>query len=474
MSVVPSPVSRYRPRLTRMLLLVADAWAILVAVILGILLRNVLGGEISFFQAAAMVPLVAMVLAIFWVLRLYAELPPGPSEELRRVAHGTTLGFVLLVVGTFFLRGGEVYSRGAMVLAWFLAMVLVPAFRAGLRRWGVTQTWWGIPVVVLGAGRTAGIVLDNLGRHPELTFRVVGILDDDPGKHGASLGGVTISGPIRSGALAVASAGIRHVIVAMPGISPDRLRVLWRELGPHFPYVIVIPGLHGFASLWVEAKDLGGILGLEVRQSLLLNGPRSFKRATDVVAVVVGGLLISPLLLVLYLLVRWTSPGPVFYSQQRIGRDGRPFRAWKFRSMCQDADAVLTDYLAAHPELRAEWEADHKLRHDPRITWIGRLLRKSSLDELAQLWNVLKGDMSLVGPRPITAAEREKYGEEFEFYQRVRPGITGLWQVSGRNSTTYQQRVEFDAYYVHNWSIWLDVHILLRTVRTVIRADGAY
>ena len=456
------------------MLLVADAGAILGAVMIGIAVRNALGGEITTFQAAAMMPLVVMVLIIFWVLRLYAELPPGPSEELRRVAHGTTLGFVLLLVGTFFLRGGEVYSRGAMVMAWLLALVLVPAFRAGMRRWGGRQTWWGIPVVVLGAGRTAGIVLDNLSRHPELTFRVVGILDDDPAKQGRSLAGIPIGGSIRPGALAAAASGIRHVIVAMPGISPDRLRGLWRELGPHFPYVIVIPGLHGFASLWVEAKDLGGILGLELRQSLLLGGPRAFKRATDVVAVVLGGLAISPLLILLYLLVRLTSPGPVFYSQQRVGRDGRSFRAWKFRSMRRDADAVLADYLAAHPELRAEWEADHKLRNDPRITWAGRILRKSSLDELAQLWNVLKGEMSMVGPRPITASEIKKYGEDFSLYQRVRPGITGLWQVSGRNKTTYQQRVDFDTYYVHNWSIWLDLHILLRTVRTVVRAEGAY
>ena len=456
------------------MLLLADAGAIALAIALGVILRNTLGGTITAVQAAAMVPLVVMVLAMFWVMRLYAELPPGPSEELRRVVHGTTVGFVVLVVGTFFLRGGEVYSRGAVVMAWILAMILVPAFRAGLRRWGGRQAWWGIPVVVLGAGRTAGIVLDNLGRHPELTFRVVGILDDDPAKQGTVLGGIAVDGPIHAGALAAAAAGIRHVIVAMPGISPDRLRGLWRELGPHFPYVIVIPGLHGFASLWVEAKDLGGILGLELRQSLLLSGPRALKRCTDVVAVIVGGIAISPLLLLIYLLVRLTSKGPVFYSQQRVGREGRPFRAWKFRSMRWDADVVLVDYLAAHPELRAEWEADHKLRDDPRITWIGRILRKSSMDELAQLWNVLKGEMSLVGPRPITTVEIEKYADDFALYRRVRPGITGLWQVSGRNRTTYQQRVDFDTYYVHNWSIWLDLHILLRTVKTVARAEGAY
>jgi lipopolysaccharide/colanic/teichoic acid biosynthesis glycosyltransferase len=150
------------------------------------------------------------------------------------------------------------------------------------------------------------------------------------------------------------------------------------------------------------------------------------------------------------------------------------FKAWKFRTMVQNADAVLKSHLAAHPALAEEWRLTQKLKNDPRVTPLGKLLRRSSLDELPQLMNVFAGEMSLVGPRPIVAAEVEKYGEHYTSYCRVKPGITGLWQVSGRNNTTYDERITFDQYYVLNWSVWLDLHILTRTVHTVLTGDGAY
>jgi Undecaprenyl-phosphate galactose phosphotransferase WbaP len=169
-----------------------------------------------------------------------------------------------------------------------------------------------------------------------------------------------------------------------------------------------------------------------------------------------------------------STRGPIVYSHKRLGRNGRHFNAWKFRTMFQNADQVLELYLEEHPELREEWERDHKLKFDPRVTRIGRFLRKTSLDELPQLWNVIRGDMSLVGPRPIVDAEIEKYGAYYGLYTMVKPGITGLWQVSGRNNTTYDERVQLDAYYVRNWSPWLDLYLLLRTIRIVLFAKGAY
>jgi len=198
------------------------------------------------------------------------------------------------------------------------------------------------------------------------------------------------------------------------------------------------------------------------------------KRAADIAissALLIG---LAPALGILWLAVRLSSPGPAFYGQRRIGAGNVPFTAWKFRSMRPDADAVLERHLMANPALRAEWDRDHKLKNDPRVTAVGRLLRKTSLDELPQLWNVLRGDMSTVGPRPIVPAEVAKYGETFDDYIRVRPGITGLWQISGRNNTTYAERVAFDSYYVKNWSLLLDGRILLRTIKTVIFAEGAY
>jgi Undecaprenyl-phosphate galactose phosphotransferase WbaP len=219
---------------------------------------------------------------------------------------------------------------------------------------------------------------------------------------------------------------------------------------------------------------LGGVLGLEIRQQLLLPGPRLTKLSLEFALTFIIGLLMLPVIGLIALLIKLDSPGPIFYGQTRIGRGGRYFRAWKFRTMQRNADEILAHYLYTHPEMKSCWERDHKLKHDPRITRVGRILRRTSLDELPQLLNVLKGEMSLVGPRPIVDQEVWRYAEKFELYTKVLPGITGLWQVSGRNDTTYEERVNLDAYYVRNWSVWLDIYIMARTVWVVIVGDGAY
>jgi len=189
-------------------------------------------------------------------------------------------------------------------------------------------------------------------------------------------------------------------------------------------------------------------------------------------------LLAAPYILIAFLIImvsiKLDSPGPVFYRQTRIGRLGRKFHIYKFRTMVQNADQVLQSYLDNSPQLRAQWLTTHKLKQDPRVTRLGAILRTSSLDELPQLWNILKGEMSLVGPRPIVDAEVEKYGRCFGFYVQVRPGLTGLWQVSGRNDTTYQQRIELDEYYVRNRCVKLYLQILWKTVFVVLKKDGAY
>ncbi len=198
------------------------------------------------------------------------------------------------------------------------------------------------------------------------------------------------------------------------------------------------------------------------------------KRLIDIVLIVLSLPVTLPILGVLSLIVLLSTPGPVFYSHRRIGRNGAFFSMWKFRTMCENSAQVLEEYLARHPQARAEWSRTHKLRFDPRVTRIGRFLRRYSLDELPQLWNVMTGKMTLVGPRPIVAAEVEKYGDGFRFYRRVKPGLTGLWQVSGRSQLSYPQRVQLDCDYVERWSMRRDFIILLRTFLSVVNQDGAY
>lgn len=201
---------------------------------------------------------------------------------------------------------------------------------------------------------------------------------------------------------------------------------------------------------------------------------RVAKRCCDILLVIISIPVVLLITGVIALLVKLSSPGPIFYSHRRIRKGGSFFSMWKFRTMCINSAEVLEDHLARHPEARAEWTKTHKLRNDPRITWIGSFLRRYSLDELPQLWNVLSGQMTLVGPRPIVAAEVEKYGECFQCYCRVKPGLTGLWQVSGRSTVTYEKRIELDCEYVARWSLTRDFVILLKTFSSVWNQDGAY
>lgn len=207
---------------------------------------------------------------------------------------------------------------------------------------------------------------------------------------------------------------------------------------------------------------------------LALPGARRVKRTLDIVFALALAIVALPVFLLIAAAILIESGRPVFFSHQRIGRGGRLFRLFKFRTMAQNSDALLAEYLADNPEAAREWEQNRKLRHDPRITRMGRLLRRTSLDELPQLLNILRGEMSMAGPRPIVEAEIAKYGHHYPLYSLAKPGLTGLWQVSGRNDTTYRRRVELDATYVRTWTPWLDLQLLFRTVQVVVKGKGAY
>jgi Undecaprenyl-phosphate galactose phosphotransferase WbaP len=219
---------------------------------------------------------------------------------------------------------------------------------------------------------------------------------------------------------------------------------------------------------------LRGLMGAGLRDRLCRPHNQRLKRIVDILLAILGCLLSSPLFIASSILVWLSSPGPIFYKQRRIGRDGAYFTIYKLRSMVLNADDLLAVYLSAYPDLQKEWNRTHKLRNDPRILGIGRVLRRLSLDGLPQLWNVIRGEMSLVGPRPIVNAEVSHYGTSFDTYKMIRPGITGMWQVSGRSDTSYEERVNCDEYYVKNWSPSLDTSILIRTIKAVLLRKGAF
>jgi Undecaprenyl-phosphate galactose phosphotransferase WbaP len=444
------------------------------AVVLGaaVLWRHFLSPAYQLKSYFELSPLVAMMLGAFWIQGLYPGVLLHPAEEMRRISVSVTTVFLIMSCAAFLWRNGELYSRSVFLLTWAAGSPMVLLARYSVRRYFRRFEWWGVPALILGSGVAAQRVARTL-RDGRWGVKIVGMLSDDPIPSWAS-DLPSVLGPI-SAASALAKGNFsNYAIIAMPHKSPQEIRFLIQEWCHGFQHVLLVPDMPGICSLGIATREVGGEVGFEMPQRLFQAGPAIAKRTLDFVLSLAALLVLSPLFVVIAIVIRLASGGPVFYGQDRYGKDGKIFRAIKFRSMVPDADRILADYLATHPEHLFEWQRDHKLRNDPRVTPLGRWLRRLSLDELPQLFNVLAGQMSLVGPRPIVKAEIEKYGRRFGVYSRVRPGITGLWQVSGRNNTTYDERISLDEYYVHNWSVWFDTYLLLRTVKTVLNREGAY
>jgi len=462
-----------RPGLTAALILLSDLLSLSLAGVLAVALRSLLGQGFQADVYLSLWPAVALFIAVFFIVGLYPGVGLAPAEELRRITLATSLVYLVLAAGTFLFKEGDTYSRAVFLGAWALSVVLVPIGRALVRHLAAHRPWWGHSVLVLGAGKTGQMVIQTLKRNPGLGFKPVAVLDDNPEKHGL-LEGVPVMGGVELAPVLASELHIRHAIVAMPGVPREKLLRILEGYGGIFPHVVLIPDLFGFSSLWVSATDMGGVLGLELRQRLLLKGPQLIKRVIDLSLTLLGGLLTLPLFIFIAIWIKLDSPGPVFYLQERLGKGGRRFMAVKFRTMYQNAEERLHQLLEQDPALREEYELFHKLKNDPRVTRAGRLLRKLSLDELPQLWNVLKGEMSLVGPRAYLPRELPAMAGAERIILRVLPGVTGLWQVSGRSEISFSGRLEIDIYYVRNWSIWLDLYILARTVWVVIFGRGAY
>ncbi len=455
-------------------LVAADLLAVLFSGCVAVSLRFVFHGQFSPSAYATLLPALPLFFLVFTALDLYPGIAANAIEEFRKMMHAVTLSYLLIIVSTFFIKVGGHYSRIAFLLGWALTLALVPMSRRAIRALGARQSWWGVPTVIFGANETGQAMLRVLSEQPTLGLRPIALLHQEGLPERKEAHGNLFRGKFSHAAeLAARNRGC-YAILAMPKLPAQQLEEVLNEYSQHFHHLLVLPDVAGMSSLWVSAKDLGGILGLEVEQRLSQTLPRLIKRSFDLLVASAVSLCFLPLFLLLMLGVRLSSPGPIFYGQRRIGRGHQLFTAWKFRSMVTNADEVLEAHLERDPALRAEWERDRKLKRDPRVTRIGRIMRKTSLDELPQLWNVLAGQMSLVGPRPIVMAEVDRYGRRYQHYRRVTPGITGLWQISGRNNTTYERRTEIDEYYVRNWSVAMDLYILYRTVKTVLFTEGAY
>jgi Undecaprenyl-phosphate galactose phosphotransferase WbaP len=477
----PPVVAHAWPAATSLVLLGADVLAMLAARPLAMALWRC-------FHSAAGLPMfldfwesLGLFALTYAVLGMYSGGTLGAVEELRRAVLGVAFVCLLLTAWPFLLRHTGSYSRGMAVLPGCFTAVLVPLARAVARRLFSSRRWWGVPVIVLGSGDIAHFLIERLRHHPHMGFKPVACLDnpvalDNNAGKPRACAGVPVAGPLSAARELAKSLKIRHALVAVPGVARPDLVWMLDDWGTVFRHVILIPDLSGISSLWVSTRDLGGVLGLELRQNLLVPLNRCTKRAIDIVAALVIGIAALPVLAGAALWIKFGSQGSVFFRQERGGERGRTIQVPKLRTMHPDAEALLMRVLSESPEIRAEWACHYKLKRDPRILpGVGRFLRRTSLDELPQLWSVLKGDMSLVGPRPFPRYHLKEFDPRFRALRnRVKPGLTGLWQVSGRADGDLDLQETLDTYYIRNWSLWLDLYILARTARAVFLPRGAY
>ena len=452
----------------------ADVVALEAAFGLGLTVRRILSPWFTYGigprQYIAVAVAILLLPVVHYQLGLYPGYLIGPVERLRRRMLATLAVFGGLVAWDNIVARG-VLSRGVLLATFAFALVLPPVAETLARAALVRKNRWGIPAVILGAGETGRTIARTLIVDPQIGLKPIAFLDDRPIWH-TSIDGVPVAGPL---ALAPDFENRADVaILAVNDLQTRNFDAFLHDLG--FPRVIVVPDLAAMASLWVTARDLNGCLGLEIKKNLLIRRNTALKRLMDQAIALPLFLLSLPVIALAALWIRLASPGPVFYRQLREGFDGRRIPVWKLRTMHPDGDRLLDEWLAAHPEDRVKWNRYFKLQHDPRVLpVIGRLLRRTSLDELPQLWAILKGEMSLVGPRPFPDYHLEQFSPEFRTLRtRVLPGLTGLWQVSARSDGDVKVQEALDTYYIRNWSPWMDLYILARTVAAVLLARGAY
>jgi Undecaprenyl-phosphate galactose phosphotransferase WbaP len=452
----------------------ADIVTLEVSLYLGFLMRQWAAAWFPIgLEPTVFIGLTAGVLALpfaYYVLGLYPGYGLDDVEKLRRRVVATAIVFGSLLVWDYLTQDG-MWSRGVLLASWAVATIAVPMSATWIQNALVRAGCWGTPVIVVGARDAGARLVATLKDDRRLGLVPVGFLDYDTSLIGSTVAGVTVLGPVSSAERYARD--VKVAALALPELSGPQLAYLSSKLP--FSHVIVLPELSGLPTSSVSPRDLGGILGLEIKKNLLLPHNRVLKRILDYLIAVPAFVFTLPLVLYLSLAIVAISPGNPFFAQTREGKAGRKIRVLKLRTMYRDAEARLKQHLEADPALQAEWQRFFKLRHDPRILpYVGSFLRKSSLDEVPQLFNVLKGDMSLVGPRPFPDYHLAKFNLSFrELRRSVPPGLTGLWQVSARSDGDLVAQEALDSRYIRNWSLWLDLHILSRTVIVVLAARGA-
>jgi exopolysaccharide biosynthesis polyprenyl glycosylphosphotransferase len=473
---------RVDPGAWKYLLVLSDALLILVAFALAYYLRY----QLQWFRSVdpafqvtiwAYAPFaLALVAALLISFRLSGVYPYKPGrnvvEEGYVIATATTMGVVVLIVISLafnplsYSRLIYLYTAVLVTILLSLSRGLIALVRNHLRRFGI-----GVQrVLLIGVGDVGRMVMRTIAARPDFGYQLVGFLDDNPAKGSTDIGPFRALGPVENCGAILDQFEVDSVIVCLPWQTHRTIQRLLNTCDQNHVRALVVPDFFQMTKDQMQVEQLNGIPLISKRAVVITGWNYVLKRAADILLGAVAGLALSPIMLAVALAIRLDSPGPVIYSQTRVGRNGRLFRCHKFRSMVEGADQMVHD-------LTEQNEASgplFKLRDDPRRTRVGRFIRRWSIDELPQLWNVLKGEMSIVGPRPNLPDEVAHYQEWHKKRLLVSPGITGLWQVSGRSDLTFDEMVLLDVYYVENWNMMVDFSIIVRSLPAVLRAKGAY
>lgn len=382
--------------------------------------------------------------------------------------------FTILFIG----KAGADFSRSFILITCLLSLAVFPVSRTSGKRLLYSMGLLKRKIIILGTGEIAVKSLSVLRNEANLGYEIAGFIGEGgAGKEKGLIEGIKVHGFLEKAERYIKRCSIHDVLIAVPEMSRERLAPLINRLQQKTENMLFVPDLAGVAVLGTELRHFlrEQTIMLEMKNNLLRPVNFITKRVFDFLLGLLMFLLFIVPILVISVLIKATSKGPAIFRQERITRDGRPFKCYKFRTMYLDAEQRLSGILASDPQAKKEWETYWKLKDDPRVTRIGRFLRETSLDELPQIFNLLKSEMSLVGPRPVTREEIERYYKDAsKTCFSVLPGITGLWQVSGRNNTGYDYRIALDLWYIKNWNLWLDFVILLKTIHVVLKREGAH
>lgn len=469
----------YRQRLGIIILFLSDLVILFLLVVLATFIRGVLP---MIFQGFPI--FLNSLLSIWWffpvwtMTLIYEKAYTNKFtfwDEVRllwRVSFFSTLSVLIIItLGKLTFP----FSRMFIFLIGILSIVLFPPLRIAVKRLLVRMGLLKSKVLILGANDTGKRALAALRREPNLGYQVIGFVDDNESKKNPYIDGVKVHHYLDKIERYVGSCDIQDVVIALPNVEKKKLSHLINGLQHKVRSVLYVPDLFGMAVIGTELRHFfhDQFFAVEVKNNLAQPLNYFTKKIFDyAVGLVLFSTLIVPVLIV-SAIIKMTSKGPAILKQERMGKKGKSFMCYKFRTMHEDAEERLKIILDTDAAARTEWNHYWKLKNDPRVTKIGRFLRKTSLDEVPQILNVLKGEMSLIGPRPYLPRERDALKEQSEIIHSVQPGITGLWQVSGRSDSSYEQRLSLDSWYVRNWNLWLDVVILIKTVYVVFKREGA-